>query len=73
MAQPKPSRTVISPGPRWATMAEAAEYSGLAIRTIRDWISRGWLPGYRLGPRQVRIDINDIDSLLKRIPTRADA
>jgi excisionase family DNA binding protein len=57
------------PEPRWVTgMPAAAAYAGVAIRTLRDWIAKGWLPAYRIGPRQIQIDRNDIDALRTRIP-----
>jgi len=36
---------------------------------MRDWITKGWLPAYRMGPRQIQIDLNDVDALRRRIPT----
>lgn len=57
--------------PRWASTAEAAEYSGINIRTIRDWIHKGILPATRIGPRILQIDLNDVDDLRQSIrPTR---
>jgi hypothetical protein len=35
---------------------------------MRDWIAKGLLPAYRLGPRQIQVDLNDIDALRTRIP-----
>lgn len=57
------------PGARWATLFEAAEYANIPARTMRDWITKGWLPAYRMGPRQIQIDLNDVDALRRRIPT----
>lgn len=54
---------------RWLTQGEAAERLGVTDRTIRAFIARGDLPGYRLGGRSVRVDANDVDALLRRIPT----
>lgn len=54
----------------WLNQAEAADYLGVTDRTIRNYIARGVLPGYRVrGSRLVRIDRADLDSLLRPIPT----
>ena len=55
--------------PRWARFNNAADYAGVPRRTLRDWISRGLLPAYRIGPRQIQVNLNDIDALRVRIPT----
>jgi excisionase family DNA binding protein len=55
--------------PRWVTgLPAVAAYSGLPVRTLRDWVAKGLLPAYRIGPRQIQIDLNDIDRLRVRIP-----
>ena len=55
---------------RWMSQAEAAEYLGVTERTIRNYISRGDLPGHRVrGSRLVRVDRCDLDALLCPIPT----
>lgn len=61
--------TTTTPGPRWATQQAAAEYLGVQVRTIRDWIAAGRIPGYRFGPRLIRVRLDDIDALAARIPT----
>nr|WP_228489369.1 helix-turn-helix domain-containing protein [Raineyella fluvialis] len=52
-------------------MSEAAAHIGGGInpRTVREWISAGILPAYRVGPRFIRVDLNDVDALAERIPT----
>ena len=56
--------------PKWVTgLAAASRYADIPIRTLRDWIAKGLLPAYRIGPRQIQIDLNDIDALRVRIPT----
>ena len=51
------------------SQAQAAEYLGVTDRTIRNYISRGELTGYRMGPRLVRVDLNQLDAMLRPIPT----
>jgi excisionase family DNA binding protein len=68
-ARPAAARNRTSREPRWATgLPAASAYAGVAVRTLRDWIAKGWLPAYRIGPRQIQIDLNDIDALRTRIP-----
>lgn len=47
---------------RWASMIQAAEYSGVSLRTIREWISQGKITGYRINSRVIRVDLNELDA-----------
>jgi excisionase family DNA binding protein len=58
-----------TPRRRLASTTEAAIYADLSTRTIRRYIAEGRLPGYRVGPRLVKIDLDDLDSLAQPIPT----
>ncbi len=51
-----------------ASIADAADRASCAPRTIRRYIAAGDLTGYRMGPRLIRVDLNELDSLLKPIP-----
>jgi excisionase family DNA binding protein len=57
------------------TIEAAAIQCSVAQRSVRRWIADGQLPAYRLGPRLVRIDTDDLDAMFTRIPTvgRADS
>jgi excisionase family DNA binding protein len=59
-----------APGRRLVTQKRAAEYFACTDRTIRNMIRRGDLTGYRVGKRMVRVDLNELDALLRPIPTR---
>ncbi len=64
------SQTLTPPQRRYASQQDAATYYGVTDRTIRNWISRGLIHGYRLpGSRLVRVDLNELDSLTVPIPT----
>jgi excisionase family DNA binding protein len=54
--------------PRYVSFNEAVEYAGVPPGTLRDWIRRGVLPGYRMGPRLLQVDLNDLDRLRRRVP-----
>lgn len=55
------------------TLEAAADYLGVNPLTIRRRIAAGDLPGYRLGPRVLRVDLAEVDALLERIPTTGGA
>lgn len=54
---------------RLESIQHAAEYLGVAEKTIRRMIARGDLTGYRAGPRLIRVDLNELDAMLRVIPT----
>lgn len=53
---------------RLVSIGQAAEYAGVSSKTIRRRISDGSLTGYRMGPRLIRVDLNELDDLLRPIP-----
>jgi excisionase family DNA binding protein len=57
---------------RYATVAAAAEYLQCNERTIRRHIADGTLTGYRLGERIIRVDLNELDEVVRPIPTVSD-
>lgn len=50
-------------------LADAAEYADVSIKTLRRRIADGSLTGYRMGRRVIRVDLNELDELLKPIPS----
>ena len=58
----------------WLSQQDAADYLGVTDRTIRNYIARGLLPGHRVkGSRLVRIRRDDLDQLMRPIPSGGDA
>lgn len=56
----------------YLSQADAADYLGVSVRTIRQLISDGRLPAYRLSAARnglVRLRRADLDALLTPIPT----
>ena len=47
---------------RWASMNEAADYAGVGLRTLREWITQGKITGYRMNARLIRVDLNEVDA-----------
>lgn len=58
-----------TPRRQFESIAQAAERTGLSIRTLRRRIAAGDLAAYRNGPRIIRLDPDDVDQLMVRIPT----
>jgi excisionase family DNA binding protein len=54
--------------PRWATLREAADYAPISLATMRRWVQTGRIPAVRLGPRDIRVNLNDIDRARERLP-----
>lgn len=69
--QHRPKSPRIKVARRWATLDAGAEHLGVSTKTLRNWIADGRLPGYRSGPRLIRVDLNELDALMQ--PLRGDA
>lgn len=55
---------------RWASLADAADYLGVSVTTLRRMVSAGHVHLYRFGRnRFARIDLNELDALATRVPT----
>ena len=57
---------------RYITLEDAADMLGCTTRTIRNRIADGSLTGYRLGKRAIRVDLADVEALLRPIPAGGD-
>ena len=66
--------TTASPERTLVTVAEGARRYNCSERTIRRWISAGLLPGYRVGPRMIRVDLDELGHLARPItaPSRPE-
>jgi hypothetical protein len=49
------------------SLAAAAAYAN-SVRTLRRYIACGRLIGYRIGPRLIRVDMNELETLARPIP-----
>lgn len=54
---------------RFESLTEAADRTGLSVRTMRRRIASGELAAYRSGRRIIRVRPEDVDRLMVRIPT----
>ncbi len=74
--RPPVSNATRKPAPtprRLQSITASAEYVGCNPRTIRRYIAAGRITGYRMGPRLIRVDLTELDALLRPIPTAGDA
>jgi len=55
------------------SIASAADLTGVVVKTVRRRISDGSLTGYRIGPRLIRVDADELDALLRKIPAAGSA
>jgi excisionase family DNA binding protein len=70
---PTPPRASRRPAParkpkRPASAEAAGEYAGVNSRTVRRWAIDGLITSYKLGPKLVRFDLDEIDRLFRPIP-----
>jgi excisionase family DNA binding protein len=54
---------------RLVTIQAGADYAGVHSATVRRWIAAGLLTGYRAGPKLLRVDLDELDAMLRPIPT----
>lgn len=54
---------------RLVTIRQGADYLGVSEKTIRRYIAAGRLSGFRMGQRLIRIDANELETLMNPIPT----
>ena len=59
----------LTPKRRLCSIPDAAQYAAVSTKTLRRRISDGSLTGYRMGPRLIRVDLNEVDALLRPIPS----
>lgn len=59
------------PDRRLVSVDAAADYLGVNPITVRRRIASGQLKAYRLGGRLIRVDMSDVDAMLRSIPTGA--
>lgn len=55
--------------PTLVSVAEAAEILGVNPKTLRRWIAAGRLEAYRVGPRALRVDLDELLAVAKPLRT----
>lgn len=52
---------------RLSSITVAADHYDVSTRTIRRWVARGLITGYRVGPRLIKVDLDEVEGLLTPI------
>lgn len=55
--------------PRRVKLPVAAAAYGVSVKTLRRRISDGSLTGHRMGQRIILVDVDELEALLRQIPT----
>ncbi len=55
--------------PRYIPIEQASVYLSVDKKTVRRMIARGELTGHRVGPKLIRIRTDELDAMLRPIPT----
>jgi excisionase family DNA binding protein len=63
-----PAKTARAPA-RPVSTAQAAARAGVHPRTILRYVTQGRLTGYRIGPRLIKVDLDEVDRLFRPVPT----
>ncbi len=58
---------------RLVSVEDAGSYVGMSTKTIRRRLADGSLTGYRIGPRLIRVDLNELEDGLRPIASADDA
>jgi len=64
-----PSKQLAQPPRRYLTLSDAAEWLSLDEKTLRRWVSQGRLTAYRVGPKLIRLDADEIENMVRVVPT----
>jgi hypothetical protein len=54
---------------RRASVPAGAAYAGFSTRTIRRWGEQGIITLYRVGPKLLQVDLDEIDRLIRPVAT----
>jgi excisionase family DNA binding protein len=56
--------------PKTVSIAAAAEHYGVSRQTVRRWIAGGKITAYRVEPRLIRVDLDEIEAkIIHPVPT----
>ncbi len=51
------------------SLSAAADILGISVHTLRRRIASGELPAFRTGRRIIRVRVDDLEKLLRRVPS----
>ena len=56
--------------PKMVSIAAAADHYGVSRQTVRRWIASGKITAHRVGPRLIRVDLDEIEAkIVHTVPT----
>ena len=56
--------------PKMVSIAAAADHYGVSQQTVRRWIASGRITAHRVGPRLIRVDLEEIEAkIVHTVPT----
>ena len=58
------TRPVSEPAPVYLTLQEAAHRLRCSTKTVRRYVARGRLVGYRVGPTMLRVRTDELDAMV---------
>lgn len=61
------AQTLLHTHPHLGTLAQAADILACDPKTVRRYVADGRLTGYRIGPRNLRVDLNEVSSLIRPV------
>ncbi|CCH74894.1 putative DNA binding domain, excisionase family [Nostocoides australiense Ben110] len=53
----------------YVSLSEAAKCLSVSVKTVRRLIADGVIAGYRVGPKSLRVKVDDLENVGKRIPS----
>ena len=53
----------------YVSLRQAAECLSVSEKTVRRLIADGVIAGYRVGPKSLRVKVDDLENVGKRIPS----
>ena len=55
---------------KMVSIAAAADHYGVSRQTVRRWIASGRITAYLVGPRLIRVDLDEIEAeIIHTVPT----
>jgi excisionase family DNA binding protein len=62
--KPRARLSDVNGGKRFASIPEAAEEWDVHPATVRKWLATGLIRSYRSGPRLIRVDMKEIETMM---------
>jgi hypothetical protein len=66
-----PRTTTRKPGRR-VPLAEGSAYSHLSVKTLRRYGAAGRITLYRIGPKLLQVDLDELDRIIRPVPAASN-